>query len=324
MQSRLFGLIAFAGILGLGTSSAQEGIAEVPLPQNIYAAIVGCGTEGQAYLSSLGSEYYVLRASVDGSSQVFKLPDKEYARVVAPYAGGVNILSPMLHPEKKRIIYHFDNLGNLLARHFVSTDLDDVIIATTSSGTTILAGRSRASEYDDWEYGGIVLDASDQIVSHFKFPSPPAGEGWSFGPLDSLDEPLMTADDRAAYVVLRSNEPSATEIATISENGKVSLKAFPEPTLDAPHDQIKWFIGPDVLVEMYSLVRPGRLVGGSVDHFDEYDLRSGKKIASKTAHLGSAHPFTAACYYGNSVAGLGGSPIAPDGSYLRLRIAMLQ
>ncbi|MGA7753516.1 MAG: hypothetical protein WCB05_11815 [Candidatus Sulfotelmatobacter sp.] len=325
MQSRLLGVIAFAGILGAGVSSAQEGIAEVPLPQNIYGAIVGCGTEGQAYLSSIGYEYFVLRVSLDGSSQIFNLPDKRYARVVAPYADGVNILSPRLQPEKKRIIYHFDNLGNLLARHFVSTDLDDTIMATTSSGTTILVGRHRASENEDWEYGGIVLDASDRVVSHFKLPSPPAGGGWSFGPLDHLDEPLMTADDRAAYVVLHSDEPLVTEIATISESGELSVKTLPEPILDDPHDHIKWLVGPGVAVEMYSfhMVKAGHLVGGPVDHFDEYDLRSGKKIASKTARMGSAHPFTAACYYGESVAGLGSSLDTPDGSYLRLRIATL-
>jgi hypothetical protein len=324
MQSRPLGVIAFAGVLAAGISSAQEGIAEVPLPQNIYGAIVGCGTEGQAYLSSIGDEYFVLRASLDGSSQIFNLPDKGYARVVAPYADGVNILSPRLQPEKKRIIYHFDNLGNLLARHFVSTDLDDTIMATTSSGTTILVGRYRASEQEDWEYGGIVLDASDRVASHFKLPSPPAGGGWSFGPLDQLDEPLMTADDRAAYVVLHSDEPLATEIATISESGKLSVKALPEPILGDPHDHIKWLVGPGVAVEMYSLVKAGHLVGGPVDHFDEYDVRSGRKIASKTVRMGSAHPFTAACYYGESVAGLGGSRDTPDGSHLRLRIAKLQ
>jgi hypothetical protein len=92
----------------------------VPLPKNIYGAIIGCGTDGQAYFSSIGDEYFILRASLDGSSQIFNLPDKWYARVVAPYADGVNLLSPRLQPEKKRIIYHFDNLGNLLARYMPS------------------------------------------------------------------------------------------------------------------------------------------------------------------------------------------------------------
>jgi hypothetical protein len=168
------------------------------------------------------------------------------------------------------------------------------------------------------------LDASDRVVSHFKLPSSPAGGGWSFGPLDQLDEPLMTADDGAAYLVLHSDEPLATEIATISESGKLSVKALPEPILEDPPDHIKWLVGPGVAVEMYYIVKAGHLVGGPVDHFDEYDLRSGKKIASKTARMGSAHPFTAACYYGESVAGLGGSRDAPDGSWLRLRIATLQ
>jgi len=319
MHFRMFWVIAFAGIVGAGVSCAQEGIAEVPLPRNIYGVVAGCGTAGQAYFSSIGSEYFILRASLDGSSQKFNLPDKKYASVVAPYADGVNILSPRLQPEKKRIIYHFDNLGNLLARHFVMTDLDDTIMATTSSGTTILVGRSRGSENEDWEYGGIVLDDGDRVVSHFKLPSPPAGGGWSIGPQDQFDEPLITADGRTAYVVLHSDEPLATEIATISESGKLSVKPLPEPTLDDPHDHNRWFVGPGVAVEMYSFhaVKAADLV----HHFDEYDLKSGRKIASKTARMGSVHPFTAACYFGEAVAGLGASP---DGSGLRLRIATLQ
>jgi hypothetical protein len=41
--------------------------------------------------------------------------------------------------------------------------------------------------------------------------------------------------------------------------------------------------------------------------------------------MGSATPFTAACYYRNSVTGLGtAGQVAPDKPYLRLRIAKLQ
>ena len=327
MRSRLLGVIAFAGMLGAGISSAQEGIAEVPIPRNVYGAIIACGADGQAYFSSIGYEYFVLRASLDGSSQIFDLPDKGHASVVAPYADGVNILSPRLQPEKKRIIYHFDNLGSLLARHFVSTDLDDTIMATTSSGTTVLVGRYRASEHEDWEYGGIVLDGSDRVVSHFKLPPPPAGGGWSFGPSNQLDEPLMTADDRAAYVVLHSDEPLATEIATISESGKLSVKALPEPILEDPHDHIRWLVGPGVAVEMYSRMNEkfSLVDRHPVHHFDEYDLKSGKRIASKTARMGEFTPFSSACYYGDSVTGLGSRiNVPPDEPYLRLRMAKLQ
>jgi hypothetical protein len=320
MPSRLLILVAFASIFfASGTGSAQEGIAEIPIPQN-ELGIAACGAYGQAYFRSSGDGYSILRASFNESGLDFKLPDKEYPDSVAPYAAGVNVLTARLQPEKKRIIYHFDNLGNLVARHFVSTDLDDTMMATTSSGATILVGRYRASRNDDWEYSGIVLNADDQVVSRFKLPLPPAGGGWSFGPSDHL---LMRADERDAYVLLHSDEPLDTEIATISENGKISVTPLPEPISDDQHDHTRWLLGPGVVVEMYDLVKAGRLVGGPFHHFDEYDMRSGERIATKTAHMGSAHPFTAACYYGDSLAGLGGSRDAQDGSYLRLRIAKL-
>lgn len=293
----------------------------MPIPRNVYGGIIACGAEGQAFFPSTGDERFALRVSLDGSSVIFRIPDKQGADAVAPYAAGANILSPRLQPEKKRIIYHFDNLGNLLARHFVSTDLDDTMMAATSSGATILVGRYRASQNDDWEYGGIVLDADDRVGSRFKLPLPPAGGGWTFGPLDHL---LMTADDTAAYVLLHSDEPLATEIAKISESGKLSIKILPAPTMNDQREHTKWLVGPGVVVEMYDLVQAGHLVGGPFHHFDEYDLRSGQKIGSKTAHMGSFTPFTTACYYGDSVTGLGARQVAPDEPYLRLRIAKLQ
>ena len=84
MPSRLLSSILFLGILAIGVSSGQEGIAEVPIPRNVYGGILACGPDGQAYFHSLGSEYFVLRASLDGSSAVFRSPDKDYADAVAP------------------------------------------------------------------------------------------------------------------------------------------------------------------------------------------------------------------------------------------------
>lgn len=322
MPSRLLVAFAFAGILAAGITFAQEGIAEVPIPQNMYADILACGANSQAYLPSRGPQYFVLRVAMDGSNLIFNLPDKKYADAVAPYASGVNILSPRLQPEKKRIIYHFDNLGNFLTQHFVLTDLDDTMMATTSSGTTMLVGRRRDSQSEDWEYGGIVLNADDQVVSHFKLPSPPPAGGWSFGPTDHL---LMTADDKAAYVLLRSDRPPVTEIAMISESGKLSTTSLDAATAEDQHEHIRWLVGPGGIAEQYILVQSGHRVGGPFQHFDEYDMRSAKNIGSKTARMGTATPFTAACYYGDSVTGLGGGPqVAPDEPYLRLRIAKLQ
>jgi len=90
----------------------------------------------------------------------------------------------------------------------------------------------------------------------------------------------------------------------------------------------KWLVGPGVAVEMYQPAGDRRRMGGlPVWSFDEYDLKSGKRIASKAAPMGEFTPFTTACYYGDSVAGVGGAgapQVAPDEPYLRLRIAKLQ
>lgn len=321
MPSRLLSSVLFAGIFAIGVSSAQQGAAGVPIPRmTLYAGIIACGPYGQAYLPSIGYEFFVLRVSLDGSSLTFRLPDKTYyAEAVAPYAAGVNILSSWRDRTTHtftRAIYNFDNLGNLVTQHPVPTDLIGAMMATTSSGTTILVGHHRtgSSQKEDWKYGGLVLNADDRVVSRFELPSPPAGGTWTFGPSDRR---LMTAGDREAYVLLHSNEPLATEIATISESGKLSVKTLPKPMLDDP-PHIKWLVGPGVVVEAYSPVG-----GRRVRHFDEYDVKSGEKIASKIAPLSSTTPFEAVCYYGDSVTGLGGgSPDTPDA--LWLRVAKLQ
>lgn len=344
MPSRLLNSILFAGVFAIGVSSAQEGIAEVPIPLNVYPNIIACGADGQAYFSSIGDEYFVLRVSLDGSSLTFGLPKVAYyayGGAVAPYAGGVNVLSSWTDRKTRtRTMYHFDNEGNLHTQHPVQADLTGLMMAITSSGTTILVGHNPANspQDEDWKHKGLVLDADDRIVSHFDLPSPPGGGEWTYGEgATAPDRLLMTTGDRVAYVLLHSNEPPSTMIATISESGKVNLKTLPEP--DNSHYLSHWLLGPGVAVEMYDLLRmlDGRpvLVDGHtvlaerqrhpVDHFDEYDLKSGKKIASKTAPMGEFTPFQSACYYGDSVTGVGAHiQVAPDESYLRLRVAKLQ
>jgi|ERR1700722_2063339 len=202
MPSRLLNSIVFAGIFAIGVSSAQEGIAEVPIPQDAYGEIISCGADGQAFFPL---NFAALRVSLDGSSLTFSLPDKASVRAVAPYAAGVNILGRSQEP--KTFIYHFDNVGKLIAQHPVSTDLDDIMMATTSSGITMLVGHHLVNSVESG-YGGLVLDAGDRVVSRFELPPPPDGGAWNFSAWNSLsDHLLMTTGDRAAYVVLHSNEP---------------------------------------------------------------------------------------------------------------------
>ena len=324
MPSRLLSVILFTGILATGVSSAQEGIAEVPVPRNVYGAIIACGADDQAYFSSIGGEYFVLRTSLDGSSLTFRLPKAAYAYAgaVAPYTSGVNVLSSWTDRTKfVRTMYHFDEQGNLLAQHSVRVDLTDMMMVITRSGTTILVGHRD----EDGQYKGLILDSEDRIVSRFDLPSPPDGGEWTYGEGHSpSDRLLMTTGDRAAYVLLHSNEPPSTMIATISEHGKVSVKTL-EP-ISEDHQYIRWLVGPGVAVEQYRLTGDRRRVNGHpVWNFDEYDLKSGNRIANKIAPMGEFTPFSGACYYGDSVTGLGSRiQVPPDEPYLRLRIAKLQ
>ena len=324
MPSRLLSAILFAGIFAIGVSSAQEGIAEVPVPRNVYGAIIACGADGQAYFSSIGNEYFVLRTSLDGSSLTFKLPKVAhyaYAGAVAPYAGGVNVLSSWTDRTKfMRTMYHFDEQGNLLTQHSVRVDLTDMMMVVTHSGTTILVGHRD----EDGQYKGLILDSEDRIVSRFNLPSPPDAGQWTYGESHSpSDRLLMTTGDSGAYVLLHSNEPPSTMIATISESGKVRVKNL-EP-ISEDHQYTGWLVGPGVAVEQYRLTGDRRRVKGHhVWNFDEYDLESGKRIANKIAPMGQFTPFSGACYYGDSVTGLGARQVAPDEPYLRLRIAKLQ
>jgi hypothetical protein len=193
-------------------------------------------------------------------------------------------------------------------------------MATTSSGTTILVGHRP----DRSTYGALVLDAGDRVIRSFDLPSPPEGGAWTFGNWSGPSEHLlMTAGNRAAYVLLHSDEPMATEIATISDNGQLSLKTLEPMSDDSKYT--KWLVGPGVAVEMRHEAGDHRRIGGHpVWSFDEYDLKSGQKVASKIARMGEFTPFTAACYYGDSVTGLGAREVAPDEPYLRLRLAKLQ
>ncbi len=318
MPSRLLSSILFLGILAVGVSFGQEGIAEVAIPRDAIGGVIACGADGQAFLPL---NFAALRVGLNGSSSTFTLPDKASVTAVAPYEGGVNILGRSQEP--RWFVYHFDNEGKLITQHPVSTDLDDIMMAATSSGITIIVGHHLIDSVESG-YGGLVLDTSDRVIRRFELPSPPEGGAWTFQGLPyAEDHLLMTGGDRAAYVLLHSNEPLATEIAMISESGELDVKALEPIPVESKYT--KWLVGPGVAVEMYHPEGDRRRMNGlPVVSFDEYDLKSGKKVARKIAPVGQFTPFTAACYYGDSVTGLGARQVAPDEPYLRLRMAKLQ
>jgi len=253
-----------------------------------------CGNEGQIYrFSGYGRPAPVMRVSRDGSTTMFYLPDEGAPEVIAPAGTGLNILASRLVSHKEGRMFemdHFDNQANLLMQHRLSIDFVPTKMAITSSGKTVVLGfHPGNSSLEDHKYGGAVLDAGDQVIKRFELPLPPGGGGWTFGS-------GMSAGDDAAYVMLYSNEGPKTAIATISAEGHLDVKLvrlLPD-TEDRHHNE--WLFGSGVAVEEY---RYFGYVGGTKRAFlgfDEYDLRTGEKVATKsTVPVG----FVRGCYLGN-------------------------
>jgi hypothetical protein len=105
MAMPMFAFIGFAGALLLGTSSGQEGSAEVPLPTDTRGPIIACGYAGEAYLPS--NEHVINRLSLDGLTTTFTLPHGVLPNTIASYADGVNML--VGRSPDPTILYHLNN-----------------------------------------------------------------------------------------------------------------------------------------------------------------------------------------------------------------------
>jgi hypothetical protein len=165
-------------------------------------------------------------------------------------------------------------------------------MAVMPSGRTIIAG-SRLKDPDnpeDRKYGFAILDENDQLSRSADLPLPPGGGGWTFAS-------QMSAGDGVAYVMLHSNEPPQTAIATIAERGNqdldIKVVAAPPDTETRHHNE--WVFGPGVAVEEYIYKNERPHV---TDRFDEYDLKTGEKIATKSA---PPTGFQFGCYAGDEV-----------------------
>lgn len=161
-------------------------------------------------------------------------------------------------------------------------------MAVTSSGKTIVVGHhpEEMSQRDDWKHGGAVLDADDQLTRDFDLPLPPGGGGWTFSSFQ------MAGGDGVAYVILHSNTPEQTAMATILETGNniLKIKVIPVPPDSNQRHHNQWLFGPGVVAEAY--IFPGE----RLSRFDEYDLNSGEKVATKSAVGGG---FQTGCYLGD-------------------------
>jgi hypothetical protein len=295
MPSRFAIATISAIFLAISISSAQITSDVVVLNATMndgYGGWTECGVDGEVYRHTSGALNSIMRVSPDGSTLIFALPDNTWPATIAPVGKGLNILSRHVSEKGDRTyeMYHFDYQANLLTHHPVHMTFSPERMAVTSSGKTIVVGHrpEDMSLKDDWKYGGAILDANDQLTRGFDLPLPPGGGGWTFASFQ------MAGGDGVAYVILHSNTPPQTAIATISDGGNdiLKIKVIPVPEDSDHRHHNLWQFGPGVAVEEYIFpgVRPGRF------HFDEYDLNTGEKIATKTALGGGFQP---GCYLGD-------------------------
>lgn len=350
MPSRFAIVVVLASFLSVLISHAQQECGKQPsssgrTPCSVktlvktedYDVVVGsekdgyvvkaCGADGRAYLEEYRPYSFppsqalwsIVGVSPDGSIVRFDFPEMTTPMTAAAGGSGLNVLT--IHsgaPEGHAIeMYQFDPHANVVAKRWLRDDFLPSQIAVLDSGKTI-ALRSRGSSIEDMKYDGAVLNADGRITEHFDLPLPPGGGGWTFASWH------MAAGDGVAYAVLQSETtPSGplTAIATISEGGQFDIKVIPMPADNDQRHHNQWLFGPGVAVEVY------HVVGERITfHFDEYDLKTGEKVASKMAHISGG---TFACYTGAEVSMLAHSAhvdpargLAPDTT--RLVMSKLQ
>jgi hypothetical protein len=236
----------------------------------------------------------VMRVSRDGSTLLFSLPEHVSPEVIAPANAGLNILSSVYSDAERRThlqVDHFDSQANLLAQNPVTIPIRPHQMAVLPSGRTIVAGthsKGDPSNQDEWVYGFAILDENDKFVRSVDLPLPPGGGGWTF-------TGQMAAGDGVAYMMLHSREPPQTAIATISEKGNhiLDIKVIDAPLDSETRHHNEWLFGPGVAADEYHYKneRPHMSM-----RFDEYDLQTGAKIATKSAYGGG---FQFGCYMGD-------------------------
>jgi hypothetical protein len=235
----------------------------------------------------------VMRVSPDGSTLLFTLPEHVNPGVIAPAATGLNILSSVYSTAERRVLdqmFHFDRQANLLAQNRVIIPIQPSGMAVMPSGRTIIVGThfSDPDHPDDRKYGFAILDENDTLLKSVDLPLPPGGGGWTFAS-------RMAAGDGIAYVMLHSNEPPQTAVARIAETGNhnldVKVIAAPLDTETRHHNE--WVFSPGVAVDVYHYTNERPHV---TFRFDEYDLKTGDKIATKSA---PPTGFQFGCYMGD-------------------------
>jgi hypothetical protein len=319
MPSRIAIAVMFASSFAIHFSHAQQGCGKPPGPSGQapcmlktedYDVVVGsikggyrpqvdaCGVDGRAYLERNPSRdqsshpvLSVVGVSPDGSIVTFGLPEMLMPGAVAAGGSGLNIVATHSGAADGHFyeMYHFDNQANLLAKHWLRDDFLPSLMAVLSSGKTI-ALRGHGTSSEDMKYDGAVLDADGRVIQRFDLPLPPGGGGWTFASY------RMAAGDGVAFAVLESETTPTgplAAIATISDAGQLDIRVIPVPPDNDQRHHSQWVFGPGVAVDVY------HMVGERITfHFDEYDLKTGEKVAGKISHI-SGGAF--GCYTGVEV-----------------------
>ena len=338
MPGRFTICVVLAHLVLLGSSYAQK----APCPPVSTAQIVSdvvvqgasmkdgyggwptCGMDGQVYRHPGGGDLRsVMRVSRDGSTLLFTMPDDVLPGLIARAGSGLNVLSSIYSAADRAVqqaMFHFDGQAKLLAQATVTMPIQPWSMAVMRSGRTIIAGTHMKNDElpENRKYGFAILDEHDQLLRSVDLPLPPGGGGWTF-----VSE--MEAGDGVAYIMLHSNEPPQTAIATIAERGNqdLDIKVIAAPLDTETRHHNKWVFGPGVAVEIYHYTNDRPHITW---RFDEYDLRTGQMIATKSAPPAG---FQFGCYMGDEVSELAHSAhvdparhLSPD--TLRLVTSKLQ
>jgi hypothetical protein len=291
MRSR-FAVATLPVTLLLSTFSYSQEPADVIVGsfKDGYATTLACGTDGVTFLTqrertSHNPMWPISGASRDGSIVKFQLPDSLSA--YAPFPGNAVPLAaassgsdlfilaqPVLMSDESPEMFHFDNQGDLLAQQRVNLDFHPQQMAVLGSGNAVIVGLRDATDRKDWKFVGAVINADGHALARFEFPLPPEGGGWTF-----VSRRMLAWSD-AAYIVLHSYDPPATGLAKISEDGQLDIKIVSSPPDTDQRHHNEWTFGPGVAVEIYHYVGER-----STFHYDEYDLNTGERIASRYAFI---------------------------------------
>jgi len=295
-------LSAAAGTFSFAQEITSDVIVQNASVNDGYGGWPLCGVGGQVYRHPGGGDLTsVMRVSPDGSTLLFTLPEDVFPGVIAPAGTGLSVLSGVYSNSESHfsvVMFHFDSQAHLLARNPVTIPVQPYSMAVLPSGRTVVVGGhlKDADHPEDRKYGFAILDANDKLWKSVDLPLPPGGGGWTFSS-------QMASGEGVAYVMLHSNQPPQTAIATISEYGNqnLNIKVIAAPLDTEIRHHNEWVFASGVVVDIYHYSNERPHVSS---RFDEYDLNTGEKIATKTAPP-TGYQF--GCYLGNELSMLADS-----------------